>query len=496
VTTVPHLAVSDLCQIVAGHSKGRVTSTILMGATGPTEASSEVIITGISDNSDRVREGDLFVCIPGAHHDGHDHAVTAIAAGARALLVQRRLEVDCPQILVADTRTAVGEFAAAIHDHPSDALQVIGITGTNGKTTTAHLIAAIATAAGRKVRILGTLSGALTTPEATELQALLARWRSEGYDLVVMEVSSHALALHRVDGVSFDLAVFTNLGRDHLDLHRSMEEYFRAKARLFTTQFCARAVINTGDPYGALLADSVDIAVTPVDWGRLDDVEVTADRITARWAETKIFVPLGGHTNVANLSVALEVAEVLEIAPSVAATGLAAMEAIPGRFEVVASSRAEHDASPTVIVDFAHTPEGLSELLSSVRQLDGCDRVIVVFGCGGDRDKDKRPKMGQVAISAADLVIVTSDNPRSEDPDAIADEILRGVDQNSRDRVIVDQDRRSAIATAISSAGPHDVVLVAGKGHENTQTIGTEVVPFSDAAVVREILSHKQGEQK
>lgn len=495
------LRLTDLCQRVADHSEGRVIGEVVDASSGASSGSGvaervDVRVTGVTDSSDAVRPGDLFVCIPGEHHDGHDHAEAAIRAGAHALLVQRRLVTQCPQILVTDTRMAVGEFAAAIFEYPSEAMKVIGITGTNGKTTTAHLIAAIASAAGWSVRILGTLSGTLTTPEAASLQAQLASWRAEGCDLVVMEVSSHALALHRVDGVKFALAVFTNLGRDHLDLHQSMEAYFRAKARLFTREFSAQAVLNTADMHGALLADTVDIPVTAVDHDRLSDVRVGAGRITGVWAGTEISVPLGGHTNVENLLTALQVAEVLGIDATLAASGLAQMAGIPGRFEVVAGPQVGASDSATVIVDFAHTPEGLEELLTSVRSLQGCDQVIVVFGCGGDRDREKRPRMGQVAAAGADLVIVTSDNPRSEDPAAIADAVLSGIEHIDRSRVLVEHDRRSAIARALSTAGPNDVVVVAGKGHENTQTIGDLIVPFSDAEVVREILGLKQGVQR
>jgi UDP-N-acetylmuramoyl-L-alanyl-D-glutamate--2,6-diaminopimelate ligase len=299
-----------------------------------------------------------------------------------------------------------------------------------------------------------------------------------------------------VDGVRFDIAVFTNLGRDHLDLHGSMEAYFRAKARLFTMELSSRAVLNTSDTHGALLRDSIDIPFTEVEHDRLRDVEVTAQRITGFWGETKISVPLGGLTNVDNVMTALCVAEVLGIGPEVAAAGFAQMPAIPGRFEVIAPRASEQGTSPTVIVDFAHTPEGLKELLSSVRSLEGRDRVIVVFGCGGDRDVDKRPRMGEVASTGADLVILTSDNPRSEEPGTIIDAILAGIEQSARARVLIEPDRRMAIETAISSAGPRDVVLVAGKGHESTQTIGTSVVPFNDSAVVREILDHIQGVQR
>lgn len=477
----------DLCSLVEAHSSGQIVSEVI--------GSLDVTITGIADNSAHVKPGDLYVCIEGEHHDGHDFAAMAIAAGASAMLVHRRIEVDCPQILVRDTRVAVGQFAAAVYGYPSESLMMIGITGTNGKTTTAHVIAAMLEAAGHQVMVLGTLTGSLTTPEAVALHATLAQWRMEGCTAVVMEVSSHALALHRVDGTVFDLVVFTNLGRDHLDLHQSMEAYFRAKARLFTPEFSAKAVINTVDIHGALLADGSEIEVVAVDRTRLSEIHIGLDRIEGTWADTRVCLPLGGHTNLDNLLIALEVAHVVGIEPAVAARGLANLRPIPGRFEVVSGSLSASGRNPTVIVDFAHTPEGLGQLLESVRSIDGCEKVILVFGCGGDRDREKRPRMGSVATAGADLVFLTSDNPRSEDPRHIIDEIRAGIEDRHHGRVVVEPDRYRAIAAAVNSATHHDVVLIAGKGHETTQTIADRVVHFNDAEVVREILGNEQGEQ-
>jgi UDP-N-acetylmuramoyl-L-alanyl-D-glutamate--2,6-diaminopimelate ligase len=480
---VPH-RLNDLCRIVADHSTGRVVGEI--------HGDPEVEVTGIADNSSQVSAGDLFVCISGTQHDGHDFASAALSSGALALLVERLLPLECPQILVSDTRLCVGEFAAALYGHPGDSLLLVGVTGTNGKTTTAQLIAAILGAAGHRVRTLGTLSQAMTTPEAIVLQSQFATWRNEGCDAVVMEVSSHALALHRVNGLRFSLAVFTNLGRDHLDLHLSMEAYFRAKARLFTPELSDQAVINTTDLYGALLVDSSDIPVRAIDQDRLREVRVQAGEITGWWADTEIKVPLGGHTNVANVAAALEVADLLGISPEVASQGLREMSPIPGRFEVVRLDESQRISAPTVIVDFAHTPEGLEELLSSARALDGCEQIVLVFGCGGDRDREKRPRMGGVAVAGADRVVVTSDNPRTEDPALICAEVISGIDEEGISRVVIELDRRNAIATAVKMAGPMDVVLIAGKGHERTQCIGNEVLAFSDAEVVRDVLRNSQ----
>jgi UDP-N-acetylmuramoyl-L-alanyl-D-glutamate--2,6-diaminopimelate ligase len=488
VSSVVELRLQDLCSTVESHSSGQICADVI--------GSHEVTVTGIADNSGLVKPGDLFVCLVGEHHDGHDHAVTAVATGARAVLVQRRIDVGCPQILVTDTRLAVGQFAAAICGYPSQKMMMIGITGTNGKTTTAHLVAAMLEAIGHKVRVLGTLSGTFTTPEAVDLQGTLAQWRAEGCTAVVMEVSSHALALHRVDGTVFDLVAFTNLGRDHLDLHQSMEAYFRAKARLFSPEFSAKAVINTADIHGALMADGAEIDVVAVDQTRLSEVTITFDRIEGFWGDTRISLPLGGQTNLPNLLLALEVAEVLGVEPAAAAQGLANLKAIPGRFEVVAQSQPGSRPTPTVIVDFAHTPEGLEQLLRSVRAIDKCERVLLVFGCGGDRDREKRPRMGSVATDGADLVFLTSDNPRSEEPRRIIDEIRVGIEERHRGRVVVEPDRRHAIAAAIASATPRDVVLIAGKGHETTQTIAGRVVRSNDAEIVREILGGTPGAQR
>jgi len=307
VSAMVHYQLDDLCKIVADHSAGRVIGEI--------HGDPQVVVTGISDNSSEVAPGDLFVCISGTQHDGHEFASSARDAGAVALLVERLLPLQCPQILVSDTRVCVGEFAAAIFGHPGDSLLLIGITGTNGKTTTAQLIGAILSAAGHQVQTMGTLSQSMTTPEAIALQSQLATWRAQGCDAVIMEVSSHALALHRVDGLRFVLAVFTNLGRDHLDLHLSMEAYFRAKARLFTPELSAQAVITTSDKYGALLADSSDIPVRTVDQNRLESVRVRAGEITGHWSQTYVKVALGGRTNVSNLLAALEVADLLGIEP-------------------------------------------------------------------------------------------------------------------------------------------------------------------------------------
>ena len=439
----------------------------------------------LTHDSRQVAPGWAFACVPGETHDGHDFAPAAVAAGATLLIVDRRLPIDVPQLVVADVRRSMGLLAARVHGDPATKLRMVGITGTNGKTTTTHLVGSIMRAAGWNEREMGTLSGARTTPEAPDLQRRLAGYVAEGVDAVVMEVSSHALALHRVNGAHFDVVGFTNLGRDHLDLHESMEAYFRAKASLFTAPLAEAGVTNLDDPHGRLLLDASEVEV---DGYRIDDavdLRVTVGRHRFRWRGVEVNVPLGGRFNVSNTLCALAIADRLGIDAATAAEGLATIPPVPGRFEVVTTPGAPFVA----VVDYAHTPDGLIELLGAVRRDAGSGRVICVFGCGGDRDRDKRPLMGAAAATHADLVVATSDNPRREDPQAIIDEAVSGVEPRYRERVVVEVDRRLAIAAALRAARPGDVVVIAGKGHETTQTIGDTAYPFDDRAVTRELLA-------
>lgn len=444
-------------------------------------------LTDLTHDSRQVGPGWAFACVPGDHHDGHDFAGRAVADGATLLLVQRRLPSDevgeTAQLVVTDVRRAMGFAAASVHGHPATALTLVGVTGTNGKTTTTQLIGSILRAAGRPERELGTLSGTRTTPEAPDLQRQFAGFVRDGVDTVVMEVSSHALALHRVAGTRFDVAVFTNLGRDHLDLHESMEAYFRAKASLFMPDLSDVGITNLDDPYGRLLLDVA--AIEMIGYGADDatDLTVTLGEHRFVWRGVPVRVPIGGAFNVANSLAALNAAAVLGIDPETAARGLADLRPVPGRFEVVSGPRSE----VAVVVDYAHTPEGLEHVLTSARALTS-GRVLAVFGCGGDRDADKRPLMGAAAAAHADQVIVTSDNPRHEDPAAIVDAVVAGVEGRYRGRVSVELDRRSAIESAIGAARPGDVVVIAGKGHETTQTIGDQAHPFDDREVARAVL--------
>jgi UDP-N-acetylmuramoyl-L-alanyl-D-glutamate--2,6-diaminopimelate ligase len=447
-------------------------------------------IVDVTRDSREVLPGWAFACVVGEHFDGHDFAVEAVDAGAAALLVERPLPFDVPQVVVRDVRRAMGWFAAGVHGHPATKLRAVGITGTNGKTTTSHLVAAILRSAGVETRVQGTLSGVRTTPEATDLQRLLAEYVADGVEAVVMEVSSHALALHRVAGMQFDVAVFTNLGRDHLDLHESMEAYFRAKASLFDRSQSRRGVTNVDDPYGRLLLDAAEIDVTGFSLADASHPESGADRVSFEWRGRRVVVPLGGHFNVMNALAALTAADVFGIDPDVAVAGIATTPPVPGRFEVVSESGV-HPFS--VVVDYAHTPDALAGVLATARSIAPAGDVVVVFGCGGDRDADKRPLMGAAAAANADRVIVTSDNPRHEDPQAIIDAALSGIERRYGGVVRVEPDRRRAIELAIGDARPGDVIVIAGKGHETTQTIGDIATPFDDRSVAREVLAELHG---
>lgn len=443
------------------------------------------VVGGITHDSRRVQPGWMFCCVPGQHTDGHDHAAAAVAAGAVALLCERPLDLPVAQVVVDDVRRSMGQVAAAVHGHPADRLVLVGITGTNGKTSTAHLLTSVLAHAGRAAVMSGTLTSAYTTPEATDLQAHLASLAASGTDTVVMEVSSHALALHRVEGAHFRVAVFTNLGRDHLDFHGTEEQYFAAKARLFTPELADRAVVNVDDVRGRLLADSVEIPVVPYSIDELGDVEVSPLHHAYTWRGRRVRVGVGGRFGVSNSLAAATTAVELGLGVDEVVAGLGHARPVPGRLEPVDAGQ-----DFAVLVDYAHTPDGLRQAISAVAPTRPGARVIVVFGCGGDRDRAKRPEMGAVAAELADVVIVTSDNPRSEDPEAIIAAIVAGVPLQYRHRVSTDPDRRSAIGAALRAARPGDVVLVAGKGHETTQTIGSTVVPFDDRTVARELLEH------
>ena len=450
----------------------------------------KVRVLDITHDSSKVSNGVLFCCIVGENVYGHNFAKVAAANGAAAILVERRVEVDITQVVVSDVRSTMGYLAAELFNRPSEKLNVIGITGTNGKTTTAHLLASILRQHGWPTSVLGTLTGTRTTPESTDLQRFLAEELNRGSKAVVMEVSSHALALGRVEGTLFKAAVFTNLGQDHLDFHKSIEDYFAAKARLFTRLFTNLCVINRDDVHGSLLLDviSKDKEVRCESFGMSDakDIHADASKISFDWQGQKIDSLMGGYFNVMNALAAATAAAKLGVTVGDIAKGLAAASAVPGRFESVSEGQLF-----SVVVDYAHTPEALQNVLLAGRKIVGKDaQVILVFGCGGGRDQLKRPKMGDIASQFADLVYVTSDNPRHEDARTIAHEVLQGVSSVSSvmSRVTIELDRRLAIGAAFGSAKPGDIVIIAGKGHEATQTIGADETPFSDVQVSRELL--------
>lgn len=440
----------------------------------------EVEVTRLDYDSRQVEPGSLFACLPGAASDGHDHAPAAVERGAVALLCERPLGLGVPEVVVDDARAALGPLAARFHGEPSRAMSVVGVTGTNGKTTVVHLLRQIGEVAGRASSVIGTLTGARTTPEAPDLQARLAELRDGGVELVAMEVSSHALALHRVDGTWFSAVAFTNLSQDHLDFHGDLDSYYAAKARLFATDRAGIAVVNVDDEWGARLAGETMLPVVPVHPAGVEVVEATARGTRFRWRGIEVQLPLAGAFNVANALVAAELAATLGIGETDVAAGLAAAPPVPGRFELVEAGQAF-----AVVVDYAHTPDGLHRLLESARAVTP-GRVLVVFGCGGDRDRAKRPLMGAVAAEMADEVVLTNDNPRREDPGEILAQIRAGVAVDDHVRVV--PDRREAIADVLARARDDDMVVIAGKGHETTQDLGDRVVDFDDRSVALELL--------
>jgi UDP-N-acetylmuramoyl-L-alanyl-D-glutamate--2,6-diaminopimelate ligase len=468
-----------------------------------------VDVGAVTVDSRAAGPGALFACIPGEHVDGHDKAPEALAAGAVALLVERTLGLTIAgrpvtEVRVADVRAAIGPIAARFYGFPSTALDCLGVTGTNGKTTVTYLLEAIARAAGRRPGVIGTtgvrMEGAgaaspLTTPEATDLQALLARMRDEGLTAVAMEVSSHALAQRRVDGTSFRAACFTNLSHDHLDFHGDVESYFEAKARLFTSDFTRCAAVNVDDEHGRILetrarAAGLDVVTYAIDAPAdvtARDITIEAEASTllledrrAR-ATQRVRVPLVGRHNVANAVAAAATALAAGWPFDAIVAGVEHVATVPGRLE-----RIDAGQPFLALVDYAHTPDALTHALRAARELAGDGRVVVVIGCGGDRDREKRPEMGAVASDQADVAIITSDNPRSERAEDIADAMVTGATGPAR--VIVELDRRTAIRTSVSEARPGDVVVIAGKGHEPGQTANGVTMPFDDREVTREAL--------
>jgi UDP-N-acetylmuramoyl-L-alanyl-D-glutamate--2,6-diaminopimelate ligase len=475
----------------------------------------EVEVSELAYDNRQAAPGTLYFCVPGSQADGHDFAPAAVAAGASALVVERPLELAVPQARVARARDAMGPAAARFFGDPTRELALAGITGTNGKTTTAFLVRHLLEAAGTRTGLLGTVKRTVggvdeevvrTTPEAIDLQRTFRRMVDAGDRACAMEVSSHALAQGRIAELDFDVAAFTNLTQDHLDFHRDMEDYFLAKRRLFGVDGDAvarprRCVVNVDDPYGARLAADlraerpesvVRVSPTGLEEAELAALDVSFDaagsrfRIVAADEGVAAAIPLPGHFNVANALVAVTIVSCLGVAIADAAAALAISPPVPGRLEPVGG-----DAPFTVLVDYAHTPDSLRGVLEAARRL-AAGRLIVVFGAGGDRDRAKRPLMGAIAAQLADVAVVTSDNPRSEEPGAIIEAILSGINTegDARVEVMVEPDRRAAIARALTGAAPGDVVVIAGKGHEQGQEFaGGRKVPFDDRQVAREELA-------
>ncbi len=451
----------------------------LAAAVGAVELVNEgpATVTDLAYDTRAAGPGSLFFCVPGAHVDGHEFAADAVAAGAVALVVERALDVPVPQIVVIDARAAMAPAADAFFEHPSEQLQVAGVTGTNGKTTTTFLLFAILAAAGRRPGLVGTIEARVggerrgvkrTTPEAIDLQRLFREMLDAGDRSVAIEASSHASALHRLDNVLFSALVFTNLSHEHLDFHADMEDYFRAKRRLFV-QGTPPAAVNVGDEYGRRLAAELP---DPLTFGFADDAAVGPSALDG------IDLKLRGRFNAENALGAIAAATLLGIERETIKRGLESVRGVPGRFESIEEGQAFE-----VIVDYAHKPLALETLLRAVREI-APGRVICVFGCGGDRDREKRPQMGRIASELADLVIVTNDNPRSEIPEAIVDAILSGV----VGEVEVELDRARAIERAIEAAREGDVVLIAGKGAEQGQEFADGIVPFDDRESARQAL--------
>ena len=469
----------------------------LIAATGASAVSSgaPVEVDDLAYDTRAVRTGSLFFCVPGARVDGHDFAPDAVARGAVALVVERTLELLVPQLVVPDARVAMALAADEFFGRPTDELQVAGVTGTNGKTTTAFLLHAVLAAAGRRPGLLGTIESRIggerraavrTTPEAIDLQRAFREMLDAGDDSCVMEATSHGSELKRLHGVRFAVLVFTNLTQDHLDFHGTMERYFDAKRRLFTdAEPAPAAVVNVDDPYGRRLADELrQRSARLTTFGSTDDADVrpdeleaTADGIRFRSDGLEVRSRLRGRFNVENLLGVVAAARTLGVADEAIAEGIGATGGVPGRFEPV------DEGQPfTVLVDYAHTPDSLQNVLRTGREL-AAHRLICVFGCGGDRDRGKRPLMGRIARDGADVAIVTSDNPRSEDPLAIIEEIVDGSDDFE-----VEPDRRAAISMAIELADEGDVVVIAGKGHEQGQEAAGRTQPFDDREVARDAL--------
>lgn len=459
-------------------------------------------IDGVSYNSKKTQPNDIFICLSGEHVDGHEFAEEAVSNGAVVCVVERRLNLDIPQVVVSDTEETLAKISAEYYGNPSGKINVIGVTGTNGKTTVSHLVQKLYEAFDQKCVLIGTLGykftsneqyhhSGHTTPQAPELQRLMYFVNQRGFDNVAMEVSSHSLAQHRVDYVDFRGAILTNLTQDHLDYHITMENYFRAKAKLFEDLVAGDfAIINNDDKYAEKFKECISPTVSLYTYGTKNESDVFAKDIhfndkgakftcVVKGEQYKVNLLMNGMFSVYNVLAALATALAVGFDIKKAIKAFEKISGVAGRFEVVVNK-------PTVIVDYAHTPDGLENVLKTAREITPeHGKLICVFGCGGDRDATKRPKMGKIAETLADKVIVTSDNPRSENPQQIITDILAGFKNVAE--VIVEPDRELAIKEAYKIANANDVVLVAGKGHEDYQILADGTIHFDDREKVREI---------
>lgn len=460
----------------------------------------QTVVLSVTHDSRKVAPGSLFVAIPGATSDGHRFIDSAVEAGAVAVLSEHSIEPDVGCIVVPDTRAAMAWAANIVYDRPDEDLTLVGITGTNGKTTVSHMCESIWRSAGRKVGVIGTLGARIdgepepierTTPESSDLQELLAMMRDVDVEVVAMEVSSHAMELHRADAITFEVVAFTNLSQDHLDFHGDMATYFGAKAALFDTDRARMGIINIDDAYGRRLVEmctvpSVTVGASGDADFRFRDVEGTPERTSfvLEYDDRRLAlgIPVMGLFNVANAAIAATIAISLETPTDAIVSGLASLPVVDGRMEVI-----EHGGPFTVIVDYAHSPGAISEVLQAARSVAGRN-VIAVIGAAGDRDRDKRALMGAAAVRFADLVIITSDNPRSEDPAAIAREVQRGADTAPEANAVTVIDRREAITAALDAAEAGDIVLILGKGHEQGIERHGVIEPFDDRVTSRAVL--------
>jgi len=453
-----------------------------------------VEIGDLAYDSRKASPGTLFFCVRGERADGHEFAPRVVEEGAAALVVERELtDLAVPQAIVEDSRAAMAPLAARFWGDPTAELRIVGVTGTNGKTTTAFLIREILQAADVRSGLLGTVKMVVggvekeverTTPEAIELQATFRQMLGGGDEACAMEVSSHALSLHRADAIHFEVALFTNLTQDHLDFHADMEDYFQAKRKLFEMAPKAR-IVNIDDPYGRRLAEEFECTTFSAEGAEADysarNVEFDTSGATFEIGEMRLRTALPGHFNVANTLGAFAAAEAMGVGGEIAAAGLARAGRVPGRFEPI-----DEGQGFGVLVDYAHTPDSLENVLRAARRLTE-GKLITVFGAGGDRDRDKRPKMGRAGAELSDLTVITSDNPRSEDPEKIVAEVAAGAEGAKELQIVID--RREAIALALGRAEAGDTVVIAGKGHEQGQEFEAgRKIPFDDREVAREEL--------